>query len=175
MIDQIAAILMTAVTPMLASPPSTTASPPPAFESPSQDFRVAFPTPPQLSGHTPANDDDSGSWTYAVRLNGRAFTVRIDQYPNRIRVPAPDPHTYELLLRAHAEENSSRLVSMKSVDVGGLTGLEGDFVGANGAGELMRVLMVGRRIYQLSYVLPEGDGGGEQGDGFLTSFRLTAR
>ncbi len=175
MIDQLAAILMTAVTPMLASPPSTAASPPPAFESPSQDFRVTFPTPPQLTGHAPANDDDSGSWTYAVRLNGRGFTVRIDQYPNRIRVPAPNPRTYELLLRAHAEENSSRLVSMKPVEVGGLAGLEGDFVGANGGGELMRVLMVGRRIYQLSYVLPAGDVDVEQGDGFLTSFQITAR
>ena len=35
--------------------------------------------------------------------------------------------------------------------------------------------MVGRRIYQLSYALPPGDNGGEQGDGFLSSFQITTR
>ena len=174
MIEQVAAILMTAITSVLAGPPAVT-SPPPPFESPSQDFRVSFPTMPLMTGHAPADDDDSGSWIYAVRLNGRSFMVRIDQYPNHIRVPAPNQRTYELLLRAHAEESSSRLVLVKPVEVAGLAGLQGDFVDARGADELVRVLMVGRRIYQLSYTLPPGGDGGEQGDGFLTSFQITAR
>jgi len=175
MIDQLAAMLMTATTSLLGNAPGITSPAPPAFESPGQDFRVSFPTPPQLTGHAPADDDDSGSWIYAVRLDGRSFMVRIDQYPNRIHVPAPDQGTYRLLLRAHAQESSSRLVSEKPVDVGGFAGMEGDFVAANGSDELVRVLMVGRRIYQLSCVLPPGDRGGEQGDGFLSSFQITTR
>jgi len=174
MIGPLSAVLMTAIASSLATTPSSDVPARPTFEAPSQGFSASFPAPPQVIGHGPAGDDDSGYWIYAGRSNGASYTVRIDQYPNSIRVPAPDERAYDLLLRAHAVESSSRLKSEKSVGVGGLAGLEGDFVGEAGGGEHMRVVMVGRRIYQISYTPAAGDGG-EQGDAFLASFQINPR
>jgi hypothetical protein len=174
MITPLSAVLMTAIASTLASTPPADAPAPAAFEARDQGFRASFPTPPQVIGHAPASDDDSGYWIYADRSNGTAYTVRIDQYPNSIRVPAPDQRAYDQLLRAHAVESSSHLQAEKRVGVGGLAGLEGDFVGENGAGEHVRVVMVGRRVYQVSYAAAASDGG-EQGDAFLASFQINPR
>jgi len=176
MVNPLAAVMMTAIASTLASTPPTGGPALAAIlQAPGQGFSASFPAPPQVIGNAPASDDDAGFWIYTVRNNGAAYTVRIDQYPNSIRAPAPDQRAYDLLLRAHAGESSSRLQSERPVEVSGLAGLEGEFVDATGGGEQMRVLMVGRRVYQVSYAPAPGHGGGGQGDAFLASFQISTR
>ena len=172
MISPLAAVLMTAIASTLASTPAAD-TPARGIDAPAQGFSASFPAPPQVTGHAPAGDNDAGYWIYAARSGGGSWAIRVDQYPSDIRVPAPDQRTYDLLLRAHAGESASRLQAVKTVQVAGLPGREGDFVNEKGDSERVRVVMVGRRIYQVSYAA--GVGGGEQGDAFLTSFQIDAR
>jgi len=142
------------------------------YTYPDSDFSIAFPGPPDVDAHAPQNDDAPGSWTYLVKENGISFSVRIDQYPKSIRVPDPTPFTYQLLLRGHAVETSSRLVSTGPVLLGKKPALQGVFASSNGGTELRRVLMVGHRVYQVSYST-EGPADPGQGAAFLDSFKLS--
>ena len=144
------------------------------FTSPEQDFSVAFPRSPSVDGRVPESDDASGYRIFQARDDGGLFQVRVDQYPRGIRVPMPDAYTYGLILRAYAVESSSRLVSTSPAQLGGHPALEGLFVGGAGARELRRVLMLGRRIYQVSYTRSDGGGDRETGTAFLESFKLVS-
>ena len=99
------------------------------------------------------------------------FSVRVDQYPKSIPVPDPSERAYRLLLRAHAYERSSRLVSATPVKIGALDGLEGAFASDAGGPEQMRVVMVGHRVYQISATLPDGAADPAPAGAFLASFR----
>ncbi len=140
-----------------------------------RDFSVLFPAPPQIDGHAPTSDDDSGFRTYLVQDQYGSYLVRIDQYPKSIPVPDPNPRAYRLLLRAHAVQSSSRLISVTEVKVGGLAALQGDFVSDTGGAEQMLVLMVGHRVYQVSRIVRSDAPAAAAPDPFLESFRIAAR
>ena len=139
------------------------------------DFSVSFPVEPVVDGRRAVNDDDSSFRTYVAADEGGAFAVRVDQFPQSIRAPALDKRTYELLLRNHALETSSRLLSITPARLGGRAVLQGVFANKTGSEEHMRVLMVGRRVYQVSYTSAGGPAFAEAGAAFLESFRSAGR
>jgi hypothetical protein len=156
-------------------PENTAARAQSVYTSPASDFSVAFPGPPEVQAHPPESPDSPGYWTYAGKANGVSLLVRNDQYPASIRVPEPTPRMYELLLRGYAVQTSSRLLSTGAALLGGKPALQGVFAASAGATELRRVLIVGRRVYQVSYVYAEGLGDAAQGAAFLDSFQLSPR
>ena len=157
------ALLMTAALalPALAAP---------RYDSPEHDFSVAFPSAPVVEGRRSAGDDDSSWAIYDVQDHGAVFRVRVDRYPASLPAPKPDKTTYQLLLRGHAVESASRLVSSGPVRLGGHPAMQGVFAGGDGGRQQMRVLMLGRRVYQVSYSGPD-----EAAAAFLDSFRLSGR
>ena len=157
-----------------AWPGSGEASAEPLFVSPQHDFRIAFPNPPEIEGRGAKTDDASGYRTYSARGRQGAFLVRVDQYPKTIPVPAPDPQVYELILRAYAAQSASRLETTTPVQLDGHAALQGLFAHAEGTTEIRRVLMVGRRIYQLSYTGADRAAADETAAAFLDSFRIEA-
>ena len=142
------------------------------FTSPQRDFVVAFPSHPEIAGRGAENEDASGYRVYSAGGAHDAFEVRVDQYPKTIPVPAPDPQTYELILRAYAVQTASRLEATTPVQFDGHLGLQGRFVHATGATEIRRVLMVGHKIYQVSYT--DHAAADPAGTAFLDSFKLTS-
>ncbi len=145
------------------------------YTSPDGDFSIAFPVTPKISARSEAGDFDPGYQIYVADDGGRSFMVRVDQYPTAIPVPVPNQRTYELLLHAHALERSSRLVSMAPVQFAGRPAIQGVFTTVDGATEQMRVLIVGHRLYQVSYTHADGAGTPGEGDALMDSFKVTAR
>lgn len=145
------------------------------FDSPEHDFSVAFPADPVIEGRRAANDDDSSYAIYDLQDNGVAYTVRMDRFPTSLPPPAPDMRTYTLMLRSHARESASRLVSTAPARLGGRDAVEGIFVRDDGARQQMRVLLIGRRVYQVSYTGPDGAESAATGAAFLDSFRIAER
>ena len=120
-----------------------------------------------------ATQDDPGYRSYIDEEAGGRFVVTVDQYPSGIPTPQPTQTTYLLLLRAHAKDHQLNLVSTHGADLGGRPALEGLFVADGGRREVVRVLMVGPRIYQVECDETEQGGGGDAAaEGFLDSFRL---
>ena len=142
--------------------------------APLMDFKVAFPAPPSVQSHAPETGTDSGAWTYVCVQDHATMRVQIDEFPASIRVPAPNPTTYQMLLRTYATKVGARLMSTRPVQVGEFTGIEGQLQDDQGGSELRRVLMVGRRVFQVSY---SQSGGTAPDDArrFLESFRLSPR
>ena len=143
------------------------------FTSSEKDFSVAFPRPPAIERRGAETDDASGYRSYLARDGQRAFLVQVDQYPRGIPVPAPDPEAYELILRAYAVASASRLKSTTPVRLSGYEGLQGSFARPAGGAEIRWVVMVGRRIYQLSYAGVDADDVAASAPAFLDSFTLT--
>ncbi len=146
-----------------------------AFTSPEGDFTVSFPVSPEVSSHTPAGKFDSGFRTYVAEDHGATFSVRVDQFPSGIPVPKPTQRSYELTLRGHAVEHSSRLVSTGPALLSGQAAMQGEFTTESGATERMRILTLGHLVYQVSYAHPDGVGAPGDGDAFLDSFRIMSR
>ena len=144
-----------------------------SYSSSEREFSADFPVTPQVAGQAAINDDAPAYRTYEAHQNGRAFLVRIDEYPRSIRVPEPSPRAYELLLRVHAAESASKLVAVTPAKLGDRAAMQGVYVNAIGALEQRRVLMVGHKVYQVSYTRPDGAGSPTEGDAFLDSFRIT--
>ena len=145
------------------------------YDSPEHDFSVAFPADPVVEGRRAANDDDSSYAIYDLQDNGVAFTVRVDRFPSSVPAPKPEQNTYELTLRSHARESGGRLVSMTPARLAGRAAMQGIFAGSNGVQQQMRVVSVGRRVYQVSYTGPEGAASAATGAAFLESFRAVER
>lgn len=136
------------------------------------DFSVAFPRAPVVGGELAATQFDAGHRSYTDEEPGFRFVVVVDQYPAGIPTPKPTPATYLLLLKSHAKEQQLTLVSTHAASLGGRQSLEGLFVNPEGRRQVLRVLMVGPRIYHV-----ECDEAGQGGDdataeAFLDSFRL---
>ena len=137
------------------------------------DFTIAFPTPAAVDAHPPETGDDSGYWTYdCTGAQGASFNLRIDQFPANIRTPAATPRMYALMLRSYAAQSGLTLQSTNPVQIGERQGLEGVFTGAAGETEVRRVLMVGRRVFQVSYHVVAGVDGAAPGRAFLDSFQI---
>ena len=136
------------------------------------DFSVAFPRAPVVGDEVVATQLDAGYRSYTDEEPGGRFAVVVDQYPAGIPSPKPTQTTYLLLLKSHAKEQQLTLVSTHVASLGGRQSLEGLFVSAEGRRQVLRVLMVGPRIYHV-----ECDEGGQGGDdataeAFLDSFLL---
>ena len=145
------------------------------YVSPEGDFSVGFPGPPEVAGRAPESDTAPGFWTYRAQDDHAAYQVRVDVYPKAIRVPAPNPRTYEFILRAHATESSGQLVSTAPVQIGDRVGMEGVFTYPSGLTEVLRVVMAGHRVYQVTYTQADAGAPVGQGGAFLGSFVFIPR
>ena len=154
---------------------AATAQAAPHFDSPEHDFSVDFPADPVIEGRRAANDDDSSYAIYDLQDHGVAFTVRVDRFPTSLPAPKPDTSTYQLMLRSHARESSSRLVSATPARLGGRPAMQGVFARQNGDQQQMRVVLVGRRVYQVSFTGPDEAASAATGAAFLDSFHLAER
>ena len=76
-------------------------------------------------------------------------------------------------MRAHADEDSSRLVSTRAARLAGRPCLEGTFTDAQDTVETVRVLMLGDRIFKLTYAHADGDDDPAAAAAFFGSFKLT--
>ena len=136
-------------------------------------FTIAFPTPATIDAHPPETGDDAGYWTYdCAGGQGASFNLRIDQFPANIRTQAATPRMYTLLLRSYAAQSALTLQSSTPVQIGDRPGLEGVFTSASGETEVRRVIMVGRRIFQVSYRFAAGVDASTAGRAFLESFQI---
>ncbi len=135
------------------------------------DFSVAFPGTPTVGNEVAATQFDAGYRSYTDEEPGGHFVVVVDQYPAGIPTPKPTPTTYLLLLKSHAKEQQLTLVSTHVAPLGGRQSLEGLFVSAEGRRQVLRVLMVGPRIYHVECD-EAGQGGDDAAEAFLDSFRL---
>ena len=138
------------------------------------DYSIAYPAPAAADIHAPVSADDSGYWSYIATTEGAAYSLRIDQFPASIRAPSPTPSVYELLLRGYAAQSGMSLQSFQPAELGGRSGIEGVFVDAVGDTEIRQVLMVGRRVFQVSFRYARGVDATGAGRAFLGSFKIAA-
>ncbi len=157
------------------APPAAAAPTPVSYTSPEGDFSIVFPGPPMVDGRAPESDTAPGFWTYHAEDGHAVYQVRVDIYPKAIRVPAPNPRTYEFILRAYATESSSQLTSTAPIQIGDHAGMEGIFTSASGATETRRVVMAGHRVYQVAYTQTDAAAPAGQGGSFLGSFVFVPR
>ena len=116
------------------------------------DFSVCFPSAPTAESQAATSVDDSGFRRYVSVEGKRTYTIVVDQYPKNIRVPAPTAATYQRLLWSRAHEGASKMVSSRPALLAKLPSWEGTYVLPDGRAEVVRVLVLGDRIYQVSFI-----------------------
>ena len=144
------------------------------FTPPEGDFSVAFPGPPSAHAAPAKRMSDVAYRRYVDQERDRAFIVDVAAYPEGDLPPSPDGAIYDRLMRSHADEDSSKLVSTRAARLAGRPCLEGTFTDPQGNIEVMRVLMVGDRIFKLSYAYADGVEDPAAPAAFFGSFKLTA-
>jgi hypothetical protein len=145
------------------------------YVPPQRDFSAVFPSSPSVAADSAATPNGPGFRSYLAEEGHRAYLITIDEYPLSIPVPAPSQTTYALLLKAHAKEASLRLDQTHETKLAGRAALEGSFRGEDGRLEVRRVLMVDRRIFQVSFTNAGGTADADKAQSFLDSFRLKGR
>ena len=109
---------------------------------------------------------------YVVQTAGRAYVLLVEQYPQGMLPPSANAAVYDRLLRSHADDSNTELISTRPARLAGLPSLEGTFKDTDGDVEVIRVLMLNDRIYRLTCARAPGlDDAGEDG-AFFGSFKL---
>ena len=145
-----------------------------AYSPPEGDFSVAFPAEPEVQIRPAHRSHDIGRRRYVAQEPARAMIVAIDDYPDGELPQAADAGVYDKILRSRADDENAQLVSTRAARLSGRPCLEGMLVGTNGAVEEVRVLMVGDRLYQLTYVHPDGADPAGADATFFGSFKITS-
>lgn len=140
------------------------------YSPPEADFRILMPATPSAEVQPARSIDDASFRRYAAEAAEGAFALTVDRYPDSIRVPQATQSMYERMLWAHAKEKGLTLTGSRPVLLSKLPGAEGRFAAADGTVEVRRILMLGGRIYQLSYVAKPGASG--SGEAFFASFQV---
>ncbi len=143
------------------------------YVPPEADFNVAFPTAPTVQVKPAKRSHDVGYRRYVDQEPTRAFVVTIDAYPDGTLPQLVDGGVYDHILRDRAGDDPTRLVSTRPARLAGRPCLEGTFREANDIIEVVRVLVVGDTIYQLTYAHPDGAEQPEAAAAFFNSFHLT--
>ena len=144
------------------------------YSPPEGDFAVAFTAAPAVQVKPAHRSRDIAFRRYVDQQPSRAFVVAIDEYPQGALPQYADAGVYDHLLRDRAENAESKLVSTRAARLAGRPCLEGTFKDDNDTVEVVRVLMIGERIYQLTYAHADGDDRPDVGAAFFGSFRITA-
>lgn len=143
------------------------------YSPPEADFSVAFPATPTVQVKPAKRSHDIGYRRYVAQEPSRAFIVAIDEYPDGQLPQLVDGGVYDHLLRDRAGDDPTRLVSTRAARLSGRPCLEGTFKDPDGVIEVVRVLMIGDKIYQLTFAHPEEADQPEAAAAFFNSFRLT--
>ena len=143
------------------------------YSPPEGDFQIAFPDPPTVQVKPAKRSHDTASRHYVDQQPGRAMVVAIDDYPDGSLPTTADGGVYDHMLSSRAENDQGKLLSTRAARLSGHPCLEGAI--ANGAGdlEIVRILMIGNRIYELTYGLPGGADPAGADTAFFNSFRIT--
>jgi hypothetical protein len=156
----------------LAALASSAASAQALYSPPEGDFAVAFAEPPSVQSRPANRSKDIAVRRYVDQGRARALIVSIEDYPDGILPASADAGVYEHLLRSIAEDHSAMLVTTRAARLAGRPCLEGVLSQPGADTEIIRVLMIGERVYELTYALPEGadPAGGDQA--FFNSFKI---
>lgn len=146
----------------------------PLYAPPEGDFSVDFPDAPAVQTRPAHRSHDIGRRRYVAQEPARALIVAIDDYPDGVLPQSADAGVYDKMLRGRAEDDNAQLVSTRAARLSGRPCLEGTLVDMNGVVEEVRVLMVGDRIYQLTYAHPDGADPAGADTAFFGSFKITA-
>ena len=143
------------------------------YSPPEGDFAVAFPEAPSVQSRPANRFKDVASRRYVDQEGGRALIVSIEDYPDGILPASADGGVYDHLLRSIAEDRGAMLVSTRAARLAGRPTLEGTLDNPGGDTEIIRTLMIGDRVYQLTYALPEGADPAGADAAFFDSFKIT--
>ncbi len=142
------------------------------YAPPEGDFSIAFPAPPTAQAQPAKRMNDVSIRRYVVQQQGRAYVLLVEQYPQGVLPPSANAAVYDRLLRSHADDSNTELISTRPARLAGLPSLEGTFKDMDGDVEVLRVLMLNDRIYRLTCARAPGlDDAGEAG-AFFGSFKL---
>jgi hypothetical protein len=152
---------------------SAAAAEPALYSPPEGDFTVAFAAAPNVSVQPAKRSKDVAFRRYVDQSPARALIVAVDQFPDDALPQLVDAGVYDRILRGHAEDSGVKLISTKAARLSGRPCLEGTFQGTGGEVELVRVLILGDRLFRLTYAFAEGDPTAPAGaQAFFTSFKL---
>jgi len=143
------------------------------YSPPEGDFSVAFPDTPAVRDQPAQRSKDIGVRRYVDQEPGRAMVVSIEDYPDGALPAAADGGVYDHMLRGLAEDRNGQLISTRAARLAGRPCLQGRIMDPSGDVEIIRILMIGDRIYQLTYALPEGADAKGADQAFFDSFKIT--
>ena len=135
---------------------------------------MVFPMTPTVQTRPAHRSNDIAERRYVDEENGRTFMVTVDEYPQNVLPPEPNEAIYDRLLRSYAKTDPASLKSTRPTRLAGRPCLEGVYMDADGNVQLIRVLMLGDRIYQVTYVHADGVDAPGAGDAFFNSFKILA-
>ena len=141
---------------------------------PEADFSVSFAATPHVQTRPAERSKDIGLRRYSDAQGGEAFVVSIDAYPPDILPHSADSGVYDHMLRAHAEDSETQLVSTRPARLSGRPCLEGTFADKDDNGEIVRILVVGDVIWKLTWAHVADISDRAAADAFFASFKLAA-
>ncbi len=122
------------------------------YVPPEADFGVAFPGPPSVQARPAKRFADVGVRRYAAEAPDDAMIVLVQDYPDGQLPASANGAVYDRMLRSRAEDGGPPLVTTRPARLAGQPCLEGVFQDREGGVELVRVLMTGQRVYQVSFI-----------------------
>ncbi len=144
------------------------------YSPPEADFSVAFPMPPTVVVRPAKRMSDVAVRRYVDQEASRAFVVTLEDYPQGDLPPSANGAVYDRIMRSHAEEVSTELVSTRAVRLAGRPSLEGTFRDSDGNVEILRVLMLPDRLIRLTYARAAGLEDPSGPEAFFASFKLAS-
>ena len=143
------------------------------YSPPEGDFSIAFPDKPQVQSRPANRSKDVAIRRYVDDQPSRVMTLSIEDYPDSALPSAANAGIYDHMLRNRADDRDEQLISTRAPRLGGKPCLEGRFTDKTGNIEIVRVLLIGDRVYQLTYAMPEGAEPNGADAAFFNSFRIT--
>jgi hypothetical protein len=142
------------------------------YSPPEGDFSVAFASAPSVQFQPAKKSRDIAFRRYVDQSGARALMVAVDEYPQGGLPQLVDAGVYDHLMRDHAENSGAQLISTKAARLSGKPCLEGTFKDSNDDVELVRVLIIGDRIWRLTYAYPAAVDQAGAPNAFFASFKI---
>ncbi len=142
------------------------------YRSPEGDFAITFPMAPTVQTRPAHRSNDIAERRYVDEENGRTFMVTVDDYPSGVLPSEADEGVYDRLLRSYAKSDPASLKSTRPTRLSGRPCLEGVYMDADGNVQVIRVMMLGDRIYQVTYVHAPDVNAPGAADAFFNGFKI---
>ena len=144
-----------------------------AYRPAEGDFTAAFPMAPAVQTQPARRSHDVASRRYVDEEDGKAYMVSVDEYPPGVLPPAPNEAIYDKILQSFVHDDPQSLKSTRPARLSGRPCLEGIFINADGEVQTTRVLIIGDRLYRVSYSHVDGVDPPGVKDAFFSAFRIT--